>query len=170
MRILHGDFARLGFAAAKLAENIADIDGAHLRARHAGNLEHRHAAAARLHLDLDFLVVDFAGAQFLAEALARGRAGAGADQSVDHALLGVEFGFRLHVFALALAGERDGNLHQVADDLLDVAADIADLGELGGFDLEKRRAGQPRQPAGNLGLADAGRPDHQNILRQHFLA
>jgi len=107
---------------------------------------------------------------FLAEALARGRAGAGADQSVDHALLGVEFGFRLHVLALALAGERDGNLHQVADDLLDVAADIADLGELGGFHFKKRRAGQPRQPAADLRLADAGRPDHQDIFRQHFLA
>ncbi len=27
-----------------------------------------------------------------------------------------------------------------------------------------------RQAARNLGLADAGRPDHQDILRQHFLA
>ena len=77
---------------------------------------------------------------------------------------------RLHVLALSLAGERDGNLDQVAHDLLDVAADIADLGELGGFDLEERRAGEPRQAARDLGLADAGRPDHQNIFRQHFLA
>ena len=84
----HGDAPRLGAAAAELAENIADRDGAHLRARHAGNFEHRHAAAACLHLDLDFLVVEFAGAQLLAEAFARRRAGAGADQRIDHALLG----------------------------------------------------------------------------------
>ena len=77
---------------------------------------------------------------------------------------------RLHVLALLLAGERDGDLDQVAHDLLDVAADIADLGELGGFDFQERRAGEPRQPPRNLGLADAGRADHQDVLGQHFLA
>jgi len=41
----HGDAPGLGAAATELAENIADIDGTHLRARHAGNFEHRHAAA-----------------------------------------------------------------------------------------------------------------------------
>ena len=79
-------------------------------------------------------------------------------------------GARLHVLALPLARERDADLDQVAHDLLDVAADIADLGELGGFDLEERRAGELGQPARNLGLADAGRADHQDVLRQHFLA
>ncbi len=165
-----GDAPRLGAAAAQLAEDFADIDGAHLRARHAGDFEHRHAAAAGLHLDLDFLVVELAGAQLLAEAFARRRAGGRADQGVDHALLGGEFGLGLHVLALLLAGERDGDLDQVAHDLLDVAADIADFGELGGLHLQERRAGEPRQPARNLGLADAGRADHQNVLRQHFLA
>ncbi len=169
VRVLHGDLARLGAAAAELAENIAEIDGAHLRARHAGNFEHRHAAA-RLHLDLDFLVVEFAGAQLFAEALARRGTGTGADQGIEHALFGGELGLRLHVLAFAFAGERDGNLDQVAHDLLDVAADIADLGELGGFDFEERRGGQPREAPRDFGLADAGRADHQNVLRQHFLA
>ena len=62
------------------------------------------------------------------------------------------------------------DLDEVADDLLDVAADIADLGELGRLDLEERRLGELRQPAGDLGLADAGRADHQDVLRQHLLA
>ena len=53
---------------------------------------------------------------------------------------------------------------------LDIAADITDLGELGGFDLEERRLREPRQPARNLGLADAGRANHQDVLRQHLLA
>ena len=65
---------------------------------------------------------------------------------------------------------RDRDLDQVADDLLDVAADIADLGEFGGLDLDERRAGELRQPPRDLGLADAGRPDHQDVFRQHFLA
>src|SRR5581483_9295509 len=59
---------------------------------------------------------------------------------------------------------------KVANDLLDVAADIADLGELGGFDFEERRIGEPGEPARNLGLADAGRADHQDVLRKYFLA
>ena len=87
-----------------------------------------------------------------------------------HALLGGLLGARLHVLALPLAGQRDADLDEVADDLLDVAADIADLGELGRLDLEERRAGEPRQAARDLGLADAGRADHQDVLRQHLLA
>ena len=77
---------------------------------------------------------------------------------------------RLHVLALPVARQRDGDLDQVAHDLLDVAADIADLGEFGRLDLEERRAGELGKPARDLGLADAGRPDHQDVLRQHFLA
>ena len=91
-------------------------------------------------------------------------------QRVDHAVLGGELRLRLDVLALALARLRDRDLDQVAHDLLDVAADIADLGELGRLDLQERRAGKPREAARNLGLADAGRPDHQDVLRQHFLA
>ena len=64
----------------------------------------------------------------------------------------------------------DRDLDEVADDLFDVAADIADLGELGGFDLEERRAGELGQPPRDFGLADAGRADHQDVLRQHLFA
>ncbi len=94
----------------------------------------------------------------------------GADQRIEHALLGGELRARLHVLALALARLRDRDLDQIADDLFDVAADIADLGEFGGLDLDERRAGELRQPPRDLGLADAGRPDHQDVFRQHFLA
>ena len=36
--------------------------------------------------------------------------------------------------------------------------------------LDERRLRQPRQAPGDLGLADAGRPDHQNVFRQHLVA
>jgi hypothetical protein len=49
--------------------------------------------------------------------------------------------------------------------LVDVAADIADLGELGRLDLQERRLRQLGQPAGDLGLAAAGGADHQDVLR-----
>jgi ATP-dependent HslUV protease ATP-binding subunit HslU len=74
-----------------------------LRAGHAGDLEHRHATAAALQLDLDFLVVDLAGPKLFAEALARGRAGAGADNRVQHALFSGKVCLRLHVAPLGLA-------------------------------------------------------------------
>jgi hypothetical protein len=45
----------------------------------------------------------------------------------------------LHVLALLVAQQADAGLDEVAHDLLDVAADIADLGELGRLDLDERR-------------------------------
>jgi hypothetical protein len=63
-----------------------------------------------------------------------------------------------------LAVMLDRRLGEVADDGVDVAADVADLGELGRLDLDEGRVGQPRQAPRDLGLADAGRPDHQDVL------
>ena len=71
---------------------------------------------------------------------------------------------------MASRTRREPSFDQVADDLVDVAADIADLGELGRLDLEERRSGELGQAARDLGLADAGRADHQDVLGQHLLA
>ena len=73
------------------------------------------------------------------------------------------------LLALLVAHEADADLDEIAHDAVDVAADVADLGELGRLDLEERRAGEPRQAARDLGLAAPGRPDHQDVLRQHFV-
>ena len=64
----------------------------------------------------------------------------------------------------------DGELGQVADHRLDVAADVADLGVLGGLDLEERRLGELGQPAGDLGLPHPGGPDHDDVLRRDLVA
>ena len=53
---------------------------------------------------------------------------------------------------------------EVAHDRVDVAADVADLGELARLDLDEGAARELREPARDLGLADAGRPDHQDVL------
>src|SRR5262249_22117398 len=58
----------------------------------------------------------------------------------------------------------------IAHDLLDVAADITDFGELRGFDLQEGRLRKPGEPARDLRLAHAGGADHQNVLRQHLFA
>ena len=109
-------------------------------------------------------------AETLAEGLARRDGGAGADQRVDHPLLGVELGLGGHFLALHVAHQADAGLEQIAHDLIDVAADIADLGEFGGLDLDEGCAGELGETARDLRLADARRADHQNILGQHLLA
>jgi hypothetical protein len=121
-------------------------------------------------------------AQHLAEALARraffarrfGLAEADAprrrQQRVENALFGGFLGAKLHLGGGLFAHLLDRGFHQVADDGVDVAADVADLGELGRLDLDERGVGEPREAARDLGLADPGGPDHQDVLRRDFLA
>src|SRR3546814_3798742 len=114
------------------SSDVCSSDLAHLGARHAGHLEGRHAlrrAAGQFDLDLAFGQRPLA--QHLAELLPGLGAGAGADQGVDHPLLGRQLGLGVDLAAHALAGHADRHLDQVTDDRLDIAADIADLGELG---------------------------------------
>ena len=91
-------------------------------------------------------------------------------EHVDQTVFSDDLGLGLYGVALLGAGAGDGQLDQIADDGLDIAADIADLGELGGFDLDERRVGELGQPPGDLGLAAARWPDHQDVLGQHFFA
>ena len=141
-----------------------------MAAWHAGNLEGWHAGAGIGDLDLDLAVVELAGPQPLAKGIARGKTGAGADQRIDHALLGIQLRLGLDLFSLGVADEPDAGFQEIADDLIDVAADVADLGELGRLDLDEGRAGKLGEAARDLGLADAGRPDHQDVLGQDLLA
>ena len=128
-------------------------------------------APPSLHLDFDFLIVEFTGTQLACRNdFLRYRTGIRTHEGSEHPLFGGELRARLDVFALALARLCNGDLDQVAHDLLDVAPDVANFGELGRLDLEEWRVGEFGQTAGNLGLADTRRPDHQDILRQHFLA
>jgi hypothetical protein len=59
---------------------------------------------------------------------------------------------------------------QVAHDLLDVLADVADSVNLVASTLMNGAVRQMREAARDLGLADAGRTDHQDVLRRDFLA
>ena len=77
-------------------------------------------------------------------------------------------GLSLDITAAPVPQNGDARLHKVANNLLDIAADIADLGELCGLHLDEGSLGQPGKTARNLGLADTGRPDHQNVLRRHL--
>src|ERR1700726_4293729 len=70
---------------------------------------------------------------------------------------------------LLLARDFHGDVGEILDDRVDVAADVAELGELGGLHLHERRVGELRQAPGDLGLANAGRADHENVLGRDFL-
>ncbi len=162
---------RLRAGAESLAENVAQVEHPHLRAGQAGDLEGRQVRrGALLNGDFDFAVVERSFAQHLAELLAGVGAGARADQGVEHPLLGGDLGLGHDFLAQPLAGHPDRNLHQITHDLLDIAADIADLGELGRLDFDEGGLGEPCQPPRDLSLAAAGRPDHQDVLRQYLFA
>ena len=168
MAVGHGHLALLGAPAEGLAQHVADIDHADRAAGLAGHFElHRRARVCDLDLDLAF--VELARAQLVAEAQARLLAGIGAAEGIEHAVLGRHLGLGAHILAQALTRHVDGGFHQVARDLLDVAADIAHFGELGGLDLEEGRVGELGQATRDLGLAAAGRADHQDVLGQNFL-
>jgi len=74
----------------------------------------------------------------------------------------------LHLFYLAFLDHGHCGLGEISDDGLDVAAHIPHFGKLCRLHLDERRFHQLRKPAGYLGLADAGRPHHKDILRRHF--
>src|SRR5471032_524472 len=159
----HRHLALLGAPAERLAQHVADVDHADRRAGLARHLElHRRAGVGDL--DLDLAVVELAVAQLVAEAQPGVLAGVGAAEGVDDAVFGGHLGLGLHVLAQLLARHLDRHFHQVARDLLDVAADIAHLGELGRLDLEERRVGELGQAPRDLGLAAARGSDHQDIL------
>ena len=147
----------------------------HARRRHDLHLRRRERD-----LELDLAVVELALAQHLAEFLPRRRVGGlhvlkidfarRRQQHVEDALLGRVGGAVAHLARLRFARLLDRDVDQIADDRVDVAADVADLGELGRLDLDERRIGEPREAARDFGLAHAGRADHQDVLRRDLLA
>ena len=93
-------------------------------------------------------------------------AGQRIEQPVHRRILGLVLHRRTAAFLL----EPDRFFDQVAGDLLHIAADIADFGELGRLDLHERRVSELCQTSADLGLAAARGADHQDVLGRHFLA
>ena len=60
-------------------------------------------------------------------------------QKVEEFFLNVFHSHRPDLFEGTLLGHIDGNIRQLADHALNIAADIADLREFRRFDLDKRR-------------------------------
>ena len=151
--------------AERLAHHFGQVD--HLRAA-AGQFE-RHVGL-RFQLDLDLGVAQMAVVQPLAERLARRLARALAGQRIEQTAHRGFLGLVLDGGAATFLFEPYRFLDQIARNLLDVATDIAHLGEFGRLDLDERRIGQLGETAADLGLAAAGRPDHQDVLRRDLVA
>ena len=75
-----------------------------------------------------------------------------------------------NLFQLTFAQHFHGDIGEIADDRLHVTADVADLGEFGGFDFDEGSASQLCQAPGDFGFTDSSRADHQNVLGRYFLA
>ena len=179
-RRLHRKRALLRLAAAHGLEHLAQLLAHFLHARRGHDV---HAGAhRRLQFEFDLAVVEFTLAQLPAQlvsgfVLALGvdldgeaRAAALGQQGVEDAVFGALLGLGVHALLGLFAEHLHRHVGQVADDLLDVLADVADLGEARGLDLHERRVGQRRQAAGDFGLADAGGADHQDVLGHHLVA
>ncbi len=180
-RLSDRELALLAALARERLEHAAQLAGHFL---HAGRRHDLDTDVLR-DVDLDLAIVERALAQLLAQLLARvgvariGRrqrlvgeadAGAARQQRIENAILRAIVGLRAHARLGLLARHLDRAVGEIAHDLLDVLADVADLGELGRLDLDERRIRERGEPARDLGLADAGRADHQDVLRRDLVA
>ena len=107
-----------------LAEDIVEIEHSHLGARHAGDVEGgQRTGAGILKVQFHLAVIEIPAAQPVAHLVAGLLACLVADQGVDDPFLGGQFGARLDLLAHVLAGAGDRGLHEITDDLLDIASD-----------------------------------------------
>jgi hypothetical protein len=66
---------------------------------------------------------------------------------------------------LLVANHVDGEFNEVADHAVHIAPVVADLGELGGLDLDERGADELGESTGNFGFAHAGGADEEHVGR-----
>src|SRR5213080_4129602 len=99
-----------------------------------------------------------------------GRCRRGGKQQIQQALFRARFGLGIDVVLALGAHHVDRHVHELAHHGLDVAAHVADLGELGRLDLQERRAREARQPARDLGLPHPGGADHDDVVREDLVA
>ena len=137
---------------------------------HAWRCHHLHLWRGDGYLNFDLFFVELTLAQHLAKFLPGGVVGRlqvveinGVwwwQQRVEHALFCRVVRFFAHRLHRLFAGLFDRDFNQVTNDRIHITSNVAHLGELGRFNLYKRRVGQFGQSSRNLGFADTGRPDH----------
>ncbi len=182
--VLDTHLAFLRLAAAQVLEHALQLVGHFFHARGGHDLD----PDLRGGIEFDLPVIQFSGQQFAQHFLTcRRLAVAGQlmggigfvgktatrgfwQQDIQYAVTRCIFGTRTDPGNRLLTQHVYSKIDQVADDGFDVLADVTHLGELGGLDLDKGRVGQLGQAPGDLGLADAGGADHQDVLGCDFIA
>ena len=148
------DAAALRSALEQPGHHVAQVDADFFHRRPGDQLDRREG----LLLDVDFhhAVVELAGAQLLAHPLARaahlvarpgpgsssGAAGRGGSSRSSRRSSVLSSRLDAHFLDALVAHHVDRDLDQIADHRFDVAADVADLGELRRLDLDERRMRQ----------------------------
>ena len=185
-RVLNAHLALFGTLVAQVLKQALQLVG-HLF--HTGRRHDLHPDRGGTQFDLDLLVVQIALAQFLAEFLpgagfglsgGRGRfvgkteAAAAAtcrwQQDVEDAVFSGLEGAMLYLLHLDLTHHFHRDIDEIAHDRLYIATNIAHFGEFGRLDLDERCLGQFGQATGDLGLANPGRADHQDVLGGDLVA
>ena len=92
------------------------------------------------------------------------------DERIDQTVFSRRYSFSFYCFAPRFASGADGRFNEIADDLLHVPPDIADLGEFGGLNFQEGRIGKLCQTPRHFGFSNTGWPDHQDILWRYLIA
>jgi hypothetical protein len=71
---------------------------------------------------------------------------------------------------LRFSGLLDRHFHQITNDGVNIAPDVAHLSELRRLHLYKGRICELGEPPRDLGFANACWPDHQNVFWRNFVA
>src|SRR4030095_14185306 len=85
-------------------------------------------------------------------------------EQIENTFLDVELGLVGDLVYFLLASHLNCDFREIADHAFDVAAHVTDFREFRSLDFEKRGIRHAGQTAGNFGLADAGRSDHDYVL------
>src|SRR5712691_5077089 len=168
-----------------VGEHFLEIDAHLFHALARQDFDHGHRL--RLRLELDDPVVQTAvtqlGAKLLACRVARGvgphllerTAGVrlrrpARQQKIEHAIFCQMLGTLADAGHQLVLHHLHGELGEVADHRLHVAADITDLGVFRRFHFDERRLRELGQAPRDLRLSDAGWADHDDVLRRHLVA
>ncbi len=171
------EFSSFGALGEEVAEHIFEVDAHFFES--VGRKDFNGGALSFRDIDLDKLVFKSSIAEFASEFFAGGIVacisgvfvfGATGEEEVEELVFGGFAGFDLNGSGFFFFEHFDGEFGEVADHGLDIAADVADFGKLGGFDFEEGSLGEFGESSCDLGFTDAGGTDHQDIFGSDLVA